>query len=307
MLKQLAAWVLQSRHRLTIAVAFLLLVPLFNVVVPMVAVAGVLQFGPLAALPWIVGGWGIAGAIQVVFNPSPVLLIYLVSAGALASLAVLMGTVLGRAGSLTLTLQASLLCVLGLMAAFYVAVGDVAATWIAVFEQLLPAAREGNQQLSELSDQEIAEGVTFLADYLTGVAAASTYLSLAVGILGGYAMWDHGADKSRARFGRFRDLNLGRALAAALVLLAVVGSFLGWVPGANAAIVLLVAFGLHGCALAHWLRQRFEWPDWSLVVFYGVLAITARFSPFAIMLVCVAGYVDAWFNMVRVAPPGQAR
>ncbi|MEM6809951.1 MAG: hypothetical protein AAGA41_07430 [Pseudomonadota bacterium] len=307
MLKQLAVWVLQSRHRLTLAVAFLLIVPLLNFMAPMIAVAGVLQFGPMAALPWIAGGWGIVGAIQVIANPDPIALVYLVSAGVSLTLAMLMATVLGRTGSLTLALQASLLAIVGVLVAFYVAVDDVTAYWTNAIEYLLASARESGTQLSQLSDQEVSEGVTLIAQYMSGVAAGWAFVALAVSILGGYAMWDHATDKGRARFGRFRDLNLGRALAAALVLLAVVGSFAGWVPGANAAIVLLLAFGLHGCALMHWLRQRFDWPEWSLVVFYGVLATTLLGNPFAVMLVCVAGYVDAWFNMVRVAPRGQAR
>ena len=87
MLKQLAVWVLQSRHRLTLAVAFLLIVPLLNFMAPMIAVAGVLQFGPMAALPWIAGGWGIVGAIQVIANPDPIALVCLVTAGVSLTLA----------------------------------------------------------------------------------------------------------------------------------------------------------------------------------------------------------------------------
>ncbi|MEL6198660.1 MAG: hypothetical protein AAF545_14500 [Pseudomonadota bacterium] len=303
MLKQLAAWVLQSRHRLTIAVAFLLLLPLFNFLVPMVAVAGVLQFGPLAALPWLAGGWGIVGAMQVLLNPEPLALIYIASAGVSMALAVVLATVLGRSGSLTLSLQAALLAAVALLALTYAVVDDVAGQSLATVQGFKRLALEAGTPTSQFTDED----ATLLSQFLAGSAAAWTFYGLAVSVLGGYAAWDQGVDKGRARFGRFRDLNMGRALAATLVGLAVLGTFTVWLPVVNMALLLLLAFGLHGCALAHWLRNRFDWPDWSLVAFYGVLATTVLGNPFAVVLVCVAGYVDAWFNMVRVAPPGQAR
>ena len=307
MLKQLAVWVLQARHRLTIAVAFLLIVPLLNFVAPMVAVAGVLQFGPLAALPWIAGGWGLVGLIELYIVPDPMGMVYLMQAGPTLAVALLLGTILGRWQSLTLALQAAAIGALGLLVLFYGMVGDATAYWTEVMQVLAESARGSGSTLSQLSDAELAEALAVAAPYMAGIVAGLMFLGFAVSVLGGYAIWDHGADEGRARFGRFRDLNLGRALAALLVALAVVGTFGGWVPGANAAIVLLIAFGLHGCALAHWLRRRFDWPEWSLVVFYALLVTALLGSPLVVMLVCVAGYVDAWFNMVRAVPPGSAR
>ena len=141
---------------------------------------------------------------------------------------------------------------------------------------------------------------------MTGVAAAMYWFGLAVTLLLGYYIFDVGTDQGHARFGRFRDLNLGRALAIALVVFALLASFLPALVWLNMALLLLLTFLLHGIALLHWLRHRNGWPVAALVVAYGLLFIPIGLNGVILMMVCVAGYVDAWFNMVRPAPDGQA-
>lgn len=298
---------MQSRARQLMAIALLLVLPGLKLIAAMVAVASVLSHGPLLALPLIVGGFGIAGLVSFVV-PVPGFASVLITQSAVAlAAALLVGGLLRRTASLTLCLQVLAIVAVAGVGIFYLQVSDPQVFWADIVSQWIAGLQQSGVAVRGLTVDESAAAVAVVAQLMTGVVAGFNWYALALMALGGYFLWDVGSDEGQARFGRFRELNLGRALAIMLVIFALAASFSKSLALINIAVLLLMLFGLHGVALLHWLRFRYEWPLAVLVVAYGLMLIPTALAGYITILVCVAGYVDAWFNLVRARPQGEAR
>ena len=99
----LAVWLMQSRVRQIVAIALLFLIPGLKLASPAIAVASVLSVGPVMALPVIASGAGLIGAVGLFMPEIGALLFQQAVVSLLAALVI--GSVLRRSGSLTLTLQ----------------------------------------------------------------------------------------------------------------------------------------------------------------------------------------------------------
>lgn len=289
------------------AIALLLVLPGLKLGAAMVAVASVLSHGPLLALPLILGGFGIAGLVGFVVPVPGFASVLIVQSIVALVAAVLVGALLRRTASLTLCLQVMAIVALAGVGLFYLQVSDPQAFWADVVGRWIAGLQQSGVAVRGLTVDESTAAVAVVAQLMTGVVAGFNWYALAIIALGGYFLWDVGSDEGRARFGRFRDLNLGRVLAVLLVIFALAASLSKSIALVNVALMLLMLFGLHGVALLHWLRFRYGWPLAVLVVAYGLMLIPTVLAGYITILVCVAGYVDAWFNLVRARPDGSAR
>ena len=289
-----ARWILAARHRQVMLIAGLALLPALLIGSVSVAMASVLTHGFSHALPVLLASLGILTVAGLVSPGGSLALAGIALAGLV--LAVCLAQLLRRSQSLTLSIQLALLAALAGIAVVYLQLDDVFAFWRAAFTELYAPLLEAT-----FADPAIREGLLDqIAVVGTGMAAALVLYSIVMALCFGYALWDQGRDDAQARYGRFRDLNLGRALAGSLLVLASLAAATGS-QGVllNMALMLFVAFGLHGLALAHWARHRWSLPVAVLVVVYVLMLMPNALAGILFPLICVAGYVDAWFNFLR--------
>lgn len=292
---------MQAWHRQVLMIAALFLLPPLSVFGIGIGVAAVMANGALAAMQVLLPGFGIV-MLSALVSPEGGAVVAAFTAGS-CLVALVLGELARRTRSLTLTIQLTVLLALVVVGGVYVLVSDASELWRGSVEEALAAFVEaGRLVLTE--EQTLEAWAEAASGVATGMFVVSLWFIGSIALLTGYYLWDHGCDESRARLGRFRELNLGRVLAALLVVLALLAATGGevWL---NLALVLLLAFGLHGLALAHWARFRYRLPLAALLaVYFVVIGVN-----YAAIVVCVAGYVDAWFNFVRgngQTPPAAA-
>lgn len=294
-MRDAAKWVMGERYRQVLLICALALLPAVKFVSIGIATAGVISSGIAGSAPVLVTSFGIL-AVAGLVGPSGGYLLAIIAACGLA-VAALMGYTLRRTQSYALTVQLSVLVALVGVAGFFATVGDATAYW----RVALPAFVEwSTPAVSAYEAQSVREMLVPLAPYATGVMVAMFWLLAMAGLACGYFLFDLANDEGRARFGRFRGLNLGRVLAALLLVLAIASSLLqsqGLLI--NLAIAAFVGFGLHGLALVHWARHRWNLPAPLVPVVY-VMAPLGLWH-----FICIAGYVDAWFNFSRRTPASE--
>ena len=288
-MRDVAAWVMGERYRQIFLICALALLPALKFVSIGVATAGVISSGVAGSIPVLLTSFGILAVAGLVGPTGGYLLAVIAAIG--LGVAALMGYTLRRTGSYTLTVQRSVLVSLLAVIGFFVAVGDATAFWV----EALPAFVEWSTPATSAYEAEsVRQMLEPFAPFATGMMIAVFWMLAMAGLACGYFLFDMGQDEGRGRFGRFRSLNLGKVLAALLLVLAVVSSLLksqGLLM--NLAIAAFVTFGLHGLALVHWARHRWQLP-WAIVPVVYVMAPLGRWH-----FVCIVGYIDAWFNFSR--------
>lgn len=280
-------------------IAALFLMPMFRVVSVGVALAVVISVGAARAAPTLAIGFGIVLVAGMVSPVDPNALIVYVAAVVIGTLAV--GEMLRRSESLTLTIQLSLLIALVAGIGFQLSIGDQTAFWLPRLLEMVELLREMGSLDNDIDETLLVQRLQTGVPLASGFFIASQWYFAVVALAIGYYVFDQGRDKARARFGRFRDLNLGRVLAMLLVLLAVAAALTGSLLLTNLAAVALLGFGLQGLALLHWARHHFGWSPLVLVI--GYMAVIPV-QPYGVLLICVVGYVDAWFDLVRARKGG---
>ncbi|MEM6819983.1 MAG: hypothetical protein AAF578_14460 [Pseudomonadota bacterium] len=291
-MKDAAIWIMGSKRHQSILITLMFYLS-FGIVIAMgIATASVLAYGVSGSLPVLLGSLVILSVAGLVGPEGS--LILPIQAGIAFIAVVAMAMALKRTRSLTFTIQLSLLAFLGAVIVFWVMVDDASAFWRPLLDQLFaPVLRT---DLSRAETLELSANLDELSKVATGAIAGGLWLMFAAALSFGNFLWDAGSDNSRERYGRFCDVNLGRALAALLLVLAVTVSLMGSVGVLmNLAIVCFTAFTLHGVALAHWGRVRWELPWFALVPVYLVFIVAWPIYP-------VAGYIDAWFNFSQRTP-----
>jgi hypothetical protein len=240
-----------------------------------VAAATVLLAIELVAGAFDRGGSALQLAIQVAFLWLPILGLSMV---------------MRKTGSLTLTLQLSVMFVLIGVCLFFAQVNDPVVFW-----QDLMAADPLLQNLSgSLQQWQLMIGATdsqFAAIVVAMFAINAWYWLVAI-IMLGYWMYSQLPDKS-PQFGRFRDLNFGRVVA---VLLAVTSVFAFVFDAAwmlSIALILFAVFWLQAAAMAHWLKARGIVPIFAVSAVY---VLTILLPQYVFPALAVLGYTDAWFR-----------
>lgn len=302
-----AVWLMQYRHRQWLMMVALFLLPATQLPAAAIAVASTLSLGVVAVAPLMAAASVVIGGLYwVLAGAGAAWQILLLTAGLLVA-AVSVGGLLRYTRSLTLSLQLSVIVMVIAIAWAMLVIGDPLPFWREAVAAYLQQLAVAGVPLAQVEAEQVETLVAAIAPFATGIVAASFWFALAAVLLGGYFLWDAGSRELKAEFGRFRDLNFGRTLAVMLLLLALLSSVLKALILLNIALAMLLAFALHGSAILHWLRHRYQWSAAVLVVAYGLMVIPTPLSGVAVVLVCVAGYVDAWFNILRVKPAGEGR
>ena len=141
---------------------------------------------------------------------------------------------------------------------------------------------------------------------MTGMAWAAVWYTVSIMLVLGHMLLVS-VEPEKLAWGRFREVNLGRVIAIVLAVTSVLAaaSQSQWLV--NLAILMLLAFGLHGVALVHRMVHLLRLPQFVLVVFYVLLLLPLPAQVVVVVScsVCIAGYVDAWFNLERLVPAGR--
>jgi len=209
--------------------------------------------------------------------------------------AMLLATLLTFTRSLTLTLQVSVLIAVLSTVAFFGAVGDPVAFW----ETELDAAAEIWRNLGavELADG-LAEGRAVLAAQMTMFIAILLWSTYAATLVLGYKLFRQLPGETD-RYGRFRDLNFGRVIAATMALCSVAALLGGSAFLQNIAFVMFAVFWLQGLAIVHWMHGEGILPAFAVIVVYVLMLLL---SAVIVVALAVLGYIDAWFRLRRRRP-----
>jgi len=204
--------------------------------------------------------------------------------------ALLLATLLTVTRSLTLTLQVSVLVTVLGMVAFFVAVGNPVAFWEA--ELLVAAEVWRNLGANELADN-LTEGQAVLAAQMTMFIAIMLWSIYTTTFVLGYRLYRQLPGET-ARYGHFRDLNLGRVIALTMAVCSIIALLSDAVWLQNVAFVMFAVFWLQGLAIVHWMHAKGMLPAFAVVVIYVLML---PLSAVIIVALAVTGYVDAWFRL----------
>jgi len=193
--------------------------------------------------------------------------------------------------SLTLTLQVSVIAMLAGLLIFFVVTGNPTAYWNNEIDQALSLFRDSG--LTEYADW-LEQSRAALVPQMSMLLAFMIWTVYAAILLLGNGLYQSLAG-GKAAFGRFRDLNFGRVLAATMAVASVLALVTRATWLENLAFVAFVAFWLQGLAMLHWLRADKRLPTILLVVVYAGL-LAPLVNGMVITALAIAGYMDAWFD-----------
>lgn len=200
-----------------------------------------------------------------------------------------LGSVAGRTGSLTLAVQTAVMLALLALAALLVVVGDPAQYWVVLLEQLYGDLLEQGLLL----DAEV--DIARQAQFMTGLVIAGSLTGSLLGLLLGTS-WA-GAVRKDNPLAQFRDLRLGYVIGVLAALVAI-AQLLG-VETAGAALIFGAAFMFHGIAVVAWWANELSWPrGWWLGCCIIAILLPNLFLA-ALLLLAAVGFVDNWYSLRR--------
>ncbi len=291
-LQSVAGWLVARRLNAVLALAATISLAWFSFLSGVVLVLLILHKGVQeAALDALFA----AGLMAIVgFVAQVPLAVVLPGALAIWLPALLLGTVLAASRSLTLTLQLSVLVAVAAMLVFFVVAGDPSLFWAEVLSTIGDVWRD--MGLNQQADMLAAEQAT-IAGQMTMMAVLVSWTVHVASCVLGYKLHRQLPGET-ARYGRFRDLNLGRVIALIMAL----ASIAAWLSGAvwlqNVAFVMFAVFWLQGLAIVHWLHGEGYLPTFGFVAVYVLMPFL---NVILLMGLAVTGYIDAWFGFRRIA------
>ena len=217
------------------------------------------------------------------------------------SLAIAEGLV--RTRSLTLTAQSLLLVAALVVIVLQLASVDVLSLYGSSYEQW---AKEWVSQ-TEAATPAVSDLVRAFELFAAGmITLLWWYLAIIVLYLGQAMYQRAGRDKTITSFGAFRELNLGKIIAASLVVASVAMTLGQFRVASGIALLLFLAFFVHGVAVVSWwlAPKGYGVPvlvATALVVVVLPFALTAQLVGMLLVGLSVLGYVDAWFSVRRLA------
>lgn len=280
--------------------AALLLLPGTPLLSGAVAVLQVAKRGFVPGLAPIIGAVAVVAAMVAVAGAAADATAAAISATIMLGGCALLGGAMARTGSLTLALQLGLLIAAVGVSVVFFAVDDPVAMWAGALQTALDMLAQRGLNFAA------PEKLIALAVVMTGMAFAAAWYALSIMLVLGHMLLV-AIEPDKLSWGRFREVNLGRVIAIALAVLSVLAAVSQSQWLVNLAMLMLLAFGLHGVALVHRIVHRLRLPQFVLVVFYVLLLLPLPAQIVVVLScsVCVAGYVDAWFNLDRLLPAGR--
>ena len=230
---------------------------------------------------------GLIGAATLIrgFSPVPALLF----AGTIFGVALASGWLVERTRSVTLAAQVLVLLALAAIVVVESVGPPPEVLWAGLIDTLRESlTRSGVPQ----ADEVVAELVT---PFVSGIAIAAAWLGAIIALYAGYGLYGAMPDNGY-RYGRFSELNFGRVLAAVMVVVSILAAVTEQALPRGLALVLLIAFALGGLSLAHWVVHARRLPPATLLLPYVMIVLEPTRGA-ALLMLAVAGYIDAWFNV----------
>ncbi len=291
-LQTVAGWLVARRLNAVLALAATISLAWFSFLSGVVLVLLLLHKGVQEAAIAALFAGGLMAIVGLVAQVP--LAVVLPGAIAIWLPALLLGTILAVTRSLTLTVQLSVLIAIAVMLGFFLIAGDPAAVWTEVLGTIGEVWRD--MGLTQQADMLAAEQAA-IAGQMTMIAVLMSWTVHVGSCVLGYKL-QRQLPGETARFGRFRDLNLGRVIALTMA----VASIGAWLSGAvwlqNVAFVMFAVFWLQGLAIVHWLHGEGHLPVFGLVAVYVLMPFL---NVILLMGLAVTGYIDAWFGFRRIA------
>ena len=291
-MQPIAAWLVARPHSAVLGLAASFLLPMAPVISGSVMVLLALQFGVARSGTYAAFAAAVlAGIALATGSPVSTLLANVLSIWAPA---ILLAAMLRQWRSVTLTLQVTVIIAIAAILSLYVVIGDTNAFGAKLIADL--AAVMSQAGLQEQAD--ILDGAKY--DLAPQMLLLVVFLGWQVNVLTlllGYAIAQT-LQQEKGRLGRFRDLNMGRVLAALLAVSSVAAWFSEFQWLQNAALLLFLTFWMQGLAVVHWLRAEKRLPAAVLIVVYVSLPFL-HVLPLAAL--AAAGYADAWVGFRRGA------
>ena len=290
-MQAIAAWLVARPLNAVLGLAATISLAYLSFLSGIVLVLLVLKQGTRIAVVELVAAFALVAAIGLVVG-TPVAAVL---AGAIAVWlpALLLGVLLSLTRSLTLTLQVAAIVAVAAMIGFIVAVDDPVAYWQRTLEAVVEVWRRLG--LNEQADL-VASEIVAIAQQMTMLVVLTAWTVHSAACVLGYLLYRQLPEET-ARFGRFRDLNFGRVIAATMAVASVVALLSGAVWLQNIAFVMFGMFWLQGLAIVHWLHGEGHLPVFGVVAVYVLMPFL---NVVLMMGLAVTGYIDAWFRLRRV-------
>ena len=292
-MQAIAAWLVTGWFNAPFALALTVSAGFLSVLSGATLVMLVLHKGPRGAMIDVAIAAPMAVLIAFLYQVPPVTAI----AGAMAIWlpAMLLGVLLAVTRSVTLVLQLSVIIAVVAVTGAFLVLGDPATFWQGIIGTWIEAFREAGQ--AELAEAAAAQRDAF-ADQMTMLVTFAHWFIHTIGLVLGYKLY-RALPGREAVYGHFRDLNLGRVIAALLAAASIVWMLADWVWMQSVAFVMFGAFWLQGLAMVHWLYGREMLPRGGVVLAYVMLLSVLLTGP-TVLGLAVFGYIDAWFRLRRL-------
>lgn len=215
----------------------------------------------------------------------------------------LLAVLLRVSRSLPLAVVAAMVLGFVMLGGQFLQSADPVAEWRALLGPFVESLAEA--QLVEPGRQ--ADLVALMAGWMPGVVAAGFFLQLTVSLL--LARWWQALLYNPGGFrAEFHQLRLPRVLSIALLLAALPLLLQGGTEVTvleYAVVLMLVAWFIHGLALAHGLVGKLGSSSGWLVGIYLLLLFAL---PHTVIVLAMAGVADAWFDFrARLGPRGPGK
>ncbi|MBT8422126.1 MAG: hypothetical protein HKN56_01315 [Gammaproteobacteria bacterium] len=289
-----ATWLAGHRIRRVVIIAGLFPLPLLGVVSAAAVVMTAMLRGPREATIDCAAGLALLLGLGFVSGMDVVTL----AGSAVFSWAVwiLLGALANRTGSLTLTVQATVLLALAGMVLFLLSVGDAVSYWLPILEAwYADLERQGVNIPVDLEQQAALMSGGLFAFVLSGAL-----LSLLLGL-----SWAARVAGGPTLASEFRQLRLGYVIGG-LAAVAGLASLIG-APLNGVLLLFGAAFSFQGAAVVAWWAERLNWPRnwWLAAVIVSVLMV--QLLVILLALLAALGFVDNWFSLRRKPQAPEAR
>lgn len=282
---RLAMWLAANRVRRVVFIAGFFPLPGLSLLSAATVVMAAQLRGPREALLDCLMALALLAGIALLTGMDVVLL---AGSAALSWLIwLLLGSLVGSTGSLTLAVQAAVVLALAGLGLFVGLVGDPVSWWSTVLDSIYKdLAEQGVTVTADVNEQ---------AALMSGVVAAGSLTGLIVSLLIGSA-W--ASTVRKGNYGeQFRALRLGYFIGG-LAALAGIAELLG-LQLSGLLLVFGAAFMFQGLAVTVWWSTRLHWPrGWWI----GLCILPFLLPDFLIVvaaLFAAVGFVDNWYGLRR--------